>query len=76
MAFHQSVKISAVQLFPTQDRTQASFVSCIGRWVLYRKRHLGSPQTDISYDIKISDIRYSYDIKISWQGEDIRGKNV
>ena len=25
------------------DRTQVSFVSCLGRWVLYLWRHLGSP---------------------------------
>ena len=26
-----------------RDRTQVSHVSCIGRWVLYHERHLGSP---------------------------------
>ena len=26
-----------------RNRTQVSYVSCIGRWVLYHQRHLGSP---------------------------------
>ena len=28
----------------SRDRTHASYVSCIGRWVLYYYRHLGSPK--------------------------------
>jgi len=28
-----------------KDRTQVSYVSCIGRWVLYHQHHLGSPGT-------------------------------
>ena len=26
-----------------RDRTHVSYISCIGRWVLYHQRHLGSP---------------------------------
>ena len=28
---------------PPGDQTRLSYVFCIGRWVLYRQRHLGSP---------------------------------
>ena len=28
---------------PPRDRTRVSYVSCIGRWVLYHQCHLGSP---------------------------------
>ena len=27
-----------------RDRTHISYVSCMGRWVLYHKRHLGTPK--------------------------------
>ena len=26
-----------------RDRTHISYVSCVGKWVLYHQRHLGSP---------------------------------
>ena len=28
---------------PPRDRTHVSYISCIGRWVLYPWGHLGSP---------------------------------
>ena len=31
-------------IFPTQGLKLCLLVCCIGRWVLYRKRHLGSPK--------------------------------
>ena len=30
-----------------RDRTCVSYISCIGRWVLYYERHLGSPKATI-----------------------------
>ena len=30
-------------IFSTRDWTCISYISCIGRWVLYHQRHLGSP---------------------------------
>ena len=33
--------------FPTQGRTQLSYVSCIGRQVLYHHCHLGSPKSTV-----------------------------
>ena len=34
-----------------RDWIHASYVSCSGRWVLYHKRHLGSPSTSESESI-------------------------
>ena len=31
-------------IFQPRGGTQVSYVSCIGRWVLYHQHHLGSPQ--------------------------------
>ena len=30
-------------IVPTRDRTHVSYISCMGRWVLYCYGHLGSP---------------------------------
>ena len=30
-----------------RDQTQVSYISCIGRWVLYHQHHLGSPQQNV-----------------------------
>ena len=32
-----------------RDRTCISYVSCIGRWVLYHQCHLGSPHTSLCF---------------------------
>ena len=35
--------------FPTQDQIRISYVSCIGRQVLYHQCHLGSPDKDSTH---------------------------
>ena len=45
MACHALFKGSG----PPRDRTHASYISCIGRWVLYHWRHLGSPKSLTSW---------------------------
>ena len=39
-----------------RDRTLCSYVSCIGRWVLYHGYHLGSPKSDYSAVIVASSV--------------------
>ena len=36
-------------IFLTQDQTRISYVSCIGRQVLYHQWHLGSPDKDSTH---------------------------
>ena len=30
---------------PSKDQTRVSYISCIGRWILYHECHLGSPNS-------------------------------
>ena len=41
-----------------RDQTQISYISCIGRWVLYHYRHLGSPPINTLPYIKKKDDRF------------------
>ena len=43
---------------PPRDRTQVSYVSCIGSWVLYYQCHLGSPVVLMQYKVGMS-LEYS-----------------
>ena len=36
--------LPCLETFWPRDQTHVSYVSCIGRWVLYHLCHLGSPQ--------------------------------
>ena len=39
---------SSRESFQPKDQTQASYVSCIGRWVLHHWHHPGSPRSVLS----------------------------
>ena len=40
-----------------RDRTQVSYVSCFGRWVLYQQCHLGSP-VEVEERAKLNNWEY------------------
>ena len=40
-----------------RDRTRISYVSCVGRWILYHWRHLGGPKDSFMWQLKIPAAR-------------------